>query len=231
MFIQNSMTILLEDLAIAVVDDNPAARGTMREELEELGVKVDALAGPFLNKEAAFQALLQGNNQALVCDHHLNQHDYAQFNGAQFVAYCYGQRFPGVLVTRYSSDMLTEIRPLRHLIPALLTPRQLTDDVEHVQKIFDYCMREVLLGEFSPDRRPWQTLLRIENVDVDSRNVLVIIPAWDAPGGDNGIKIPFSMFPKHLWSELKERARFFGMVNLGAEKHEDLYIKDITFRS
>lgn len=224
------MNMLLEDLALAVVDDNPAARGTMTEELEEFGIAVDALDGPFHSKEAAYQALRRGRSQGLVCDYQLDQHDYAQFNGAEFVAYCYDQKFPGVLVTRYSSDMVTEIRPWRHLIPALLTPRELTDDVEHVQKIFDKCMREVLLGEFSPDRRPWQTLLRIENVDSTSRNALVIIPAWDAPGGDNGVKLPFSMFPANLLPQLKEGSRFFGMVNLGAEKHEDVYIKDIIFK-
>lgn len=224
------MTLLLEDLALAVVDDNPAARGTMTEELEEFGIEVDALDGPFHSKEAAYQALRMGRSQGLVCDYQLDQHDYAQFNGAEFVAYCYDQKFPGVLVTRYSSDMVTEIRPWRHLIPALLTPRELTDDVEHVQRIFDKCMREVLLGEFSPDRRPWQTLLCVENVDAASKNALVIIPAWDAPGGDNGVKLPFSMFPANLLPQLKEQARFFGMVNLGAAKHEDVYIKDIVFK-
>lgn len=219
----------IDTLLLSVVDDNQANRLTMTSELEYLGMTVRPLEGPFLSEDAAFAAVYS-QSKAVICDHHLSQQDYASFSGAQLVARCYREKFPAVLVTRYSSDVIEEIRPFRHLIPALLTPKDLTDSLDNLHRVLTTCMKEVFLGQFDSTRRPWQTLLRVEDVDQDSESVFFILPAWDAPDGDNAIKIPLSMIPNELHQYVIPEARFFAKVNIGAERHEDIYIKDFEFR-
>lgn len=219
----------IETIPLSVVDDNKANRLTMTSELEYLGMTVRALEGPFMNEAAALTAITD-HSRAVICDHHLSQQDYASFSGAQLVARCYEAKFPAILVTRFSSDVIEEIRPFRHLIPALLTPKDLTDSLDTLHRVLSSCMKEVFLGKFDPTRKPWQTLLRVEDVDIETKSVFLTLPAWDAPEGDNAIKIPLSMFPNELHEFVVPNARFFAKVNIGAEKHEDIYIKDFEFR-
>jgi CheY-like chemotaxis protein len=220
----------LEDLTLAVVDDNPGARDTVTGELEDMGITVDALQGPFLTEGAAIQALKSSHSQIAICDHHLSHHGYAHFTGAELVARCYENQFPAILMTRYTNETLEEIRPIRHLIPALLLPNELTDDVEHLKNTLNNCMKEVFLGDFSDERRPWQTLLRVVDIDRTSKSLRITIPGWDSIDEENLIKIPFSMIPKDIHSTIQVKSRYFAEVNLGAQKKSDIYIKNISFR-
>lgn len=220
----------IREITLAVVDDNPAARETVTGELEDLGMRVSALEGPFYSEEQAFVAS-KNSAEALICDHHLSQHDYARFTGAELVAKCYLEHFPAILVTKYSVDVIEEIRPYRHLIPALLSPQELTDNIDNLKYVLDLCMMEVFMGKYSSERKPWRTLIRVEDIDEARENAFLIIPAWDAPNGENGIKIPMSMIPTKFQTSLSPKTRFYARVNLGTSKHEDLYIKDFEFKS
>ncbi|UOQ69879.1 hypothetical protein [Hymenobacter volaticus] len=214
---------------LSVIDDNPANRDTVRGEIEDLGIDAYPLTGPFFSENEAFEAIY-AHSQAVICDHHLSHHDYARFSGAKLVATCYDRHFPAVLVTRWTTDIIEDIRPIRHKIPALLTPRELTENVDHLEKVLRECMQEVFLGKFSKRRKPWQTLVRIDDIDISTKTVLLVIPAWDGNKGGNGIKIPMQSFDKSILHMVNPGVRFFAHVNLGAEKIEDVYIKDFQFR-
>ncbi|MGB7413968.1 MAG: hypothetical protein WA902_07145 [Thermosynechococcaceae cyanobacterium] len=215
---------------IAIVDDNQARRDTLSEDLEWEELMPHPLEGPFTTPQNLLIEMKQ-TSQAVVCDHNLSPRNYAAFTGAELAAYCYDHRFPSVLVTRWSTEYIAAIRPYRSRIPVLLTPLEAT--VERLLAGFQECIDEID-GQLRPSRRSWQTLVRIERVDSEDKPekcmVDAIVPAWDAPNGDDGIRLPLTMFPENLRSHVRDGSRFFAQVNLGAERHEDLFLTNFDFR-
>jgi hypothetical protein len=83
---------------------------------------------------------------------------------------------------------------------------------------------------FTATRRPWRTLVRIEDVDRLQTIPIVyaIIPAWNSK---KAVRFPLDVIAsKALYNEVKAGARFFARVNIGAEDQADLFFDDFEFR-
>ena len=79
------------------------------------------------------------------------------------------------------------------------------------------CLRE-LRGDFHPSRRPWRTLVRVE--EVDNGYLYAIVPAWDVR---KKIRIDSDGIPDELRRQAQPGKRFHAEVNIGAESHEELF--------
>lgn len=78
-----------------------------------------------------------------------------------------------------------------------------------------------------PELRPWQTLVRVE--EVGEHHLLVCIPGWNP---HESVRVfPWQrVIPESLWPYIKEGVRFYAMVNIGAETAAELGFSDWEYR-
>lgn len=205
---------------VAIVDDQVDSRETMRDELEYARLDAIPLTGPYRTLPELVRAVQQAANAA-VCDHHLIA-NYAQCQGAEAVASLYGLRLPAVLVTAYSMAEMFEIRVFRRGIPVLLTPEAANPD--SLMRGWEVCCGE-FEGKFQPSRRPWQTLLYIE--DVVDEIVYVTMPSWNST---EVVRLPKQIINQECHPYLIPGERLFAKVNKGAEHQSELFFEDFEYR-
>lgn len=210
---------------VGVIDDTPDVRATVSEELKEADFIPYDFAGPYQNTEQLVRELF-ARTDAAVCDLHLNQRNYAPFSGAEVVHRCYLERFPSVLVSRFTKADNDHIRRYRRWIPVALDYRDANPD--SITNGFTICLRE-FKSEFVPSRRPWRTLIRVEDVDPESKPPMVfaIIPAWNP---DEGVRFPLDIVPMEMRDNVQADVRIYAKVNIGAESQDELYFQDFEYR-
>ena len=162
---------------------------------------------------------------AVICDHKLTKGTYANFSGADAVAYFYKEKFPALLCTAYSKADLLSIRKNRQYIPVLIESDQVNPD--NITKGFEICIKE-LKGVFSQVRKAWKVLVRVEEIYQDSKPEMfdVILPGWNSR---EIIRLPFEIVKREYRDRIKPETRFHAYVNKGAESQEDLYFKNFQF--
>ena len=202
---------------VSIVDDDNEARDSYEDPVEELGLTVVQEVGP-LNDLERFLEILPTRADGVLCDFHLRKKgNYANFNGDELVAACYRGCFPAVLCTSYTDVDIILMRSRRRFIPVLLKPREL--DPDNIAKGFEQCLQE-FDGLFQPSRRPWRTLVRVEEVEAEREYFYVIISGWSSR---EKIRISLDDLPDNFRPLVKSEKRFHAQVNVGAERHEDLY--------
>jgi len=203
---------------IAIVDDDKATRDTYEEVVSELSLTPVAETGPLPPLEE-YLGLVRTRADAAICDHHLKVQTYARFNGAELVAKWYEQAFPAILCTRFDRTDINDLRPRRKCIPILLNPKEMNPDT--LLSGIEQVVRE-LKGEFKSIRKPWRTLIRIEEVGADSNEgtINVVVPAWDSK---KAISLRLSDLPRSVQDIATPGKRLHARVNAGAESDIDLY--------
>ncbi len=198
---------------IAVIDDDRVAREAYADSI------ADACFVPFKQNERlkSIEELIQilkANADAAVCDQRLAPGNYASFLGAEAVAALYSEHYPAILITQYADADLDVIRLHRRKIPSMLSSGGLDEDAIKIGII--KCLNE-FEDFYVKERRPWRTLIRV--AEIDQRHAYVIVPSWDPK---TKIKLPLGLFGSYKDS-LAHGMRFFALVNIGAEKNEDLF--------
>jgi hypothetical protein len=203
---------------VEIIDDREEVRESMAYSVEELRLNAVKHEGPIWNVEAFISETME-IAQAAICDHHLRVGQYSPVNGSDIVARLYKHAFPALLCTRWQAADINEMRPLRRFIPVLVNPDELTPDM--IVAGLRQCLDE-FRGEFSEGRRPWRTLVRIEDIiqDPTGEHFYFFVPAWDA---HTGFRLPLSSLPLALPKPLKRPHRVHAYVNLGAESAEELF--------
>ena len=203
---------------IAIVDDDKAVRDGYEDVVSELRLTPVAEEGP-LPSFQEYLDILHTRADAAICDHHLKVKMYAQFNGAELVAGWYEREFPAILCTRFDRTDINDLRPRRKYIPILLNPQEMNPDT--LLSGIEQIVRE-FKGEFKSIRKPWRTLIRIEEVGADSNAgiIYVVVPAWDSK---KVISLRLSDLPSHVQDIVAPGRRLHAQVNTGAESDIDLY--------
>lgn len=207
---------------VGVVDDVPDLRSTLALELSLGSFTPNEYEGPF-KSIAQLIELVQSENSAVVCDHQF-ANGYAPGVGAEAVSRWYQNGFPALLTTAYDEQRMTEIRPYLKFIPVVLDTG--TEDPDSVVKGFELCVSE-FKGRFTPQRKAHKTLIRVQAVEEDAKFVDVIVPTWNP---HKVIQLPINIFPSHLRDVVRPDERFFAQVNIGAEKHNELYFTDFEYK-
>ncbi len=216
------MALLIENQTIdrvLVIDDDQSARDGYKYTIEDLGLKAILESGP-INDLDAFVKTFSQKADAVLCDYHLRKHNYANFNGDKLVAACYRNRVPSILCTTYTDVNATLNRGYLRFIPAFL--RTSSPDPEAVRASFAKCIRE-FTGDFPSSRKPWRTLIRVEEIDSDRVYLYVVIPGWNT---QKKIRLYLDNFPKVIREVIQEDMRLHAQVNIGAETYEDLYFDE-----
>lgn len=201
---------------IMIVDDDPDARESYEYIWEDLHVKSLQEAGP-LNDIDKFLKRMMKRSNALLCDYHLKKKVYATFDGDELVEQCYKARFPAILCTSYTDYDLTLLRSRRRFVPILLKPNDL--DRDSICNGFERCINE-FKGEFLPSRKPWRTLVRVEEVEHDKKYFYVVVPGWNSR---KKIRLYFDDLPQEMQSLIQPGKRFHAQVNVGATNEDELY--------
>jgi hypothetical protein len=207
---------------ISIIDDQAPVRESYEFSVEELGVEPVSEAGP-LTPLAVFVKDVIQRAQAAICDYNLKVRDYSPFNGAELAAAFYKSHFPAVLCTKWHSASIDDMRPYRRFIPLLVDPAKL--DPSSIKSGIEACIRE-FAGEFLTIRRPWRTLVRVEDKRTSEQGVTflyVVVPAWNS---NEVVRLPSQIMPPNLLGNLRPGSRLHAKVNLGANSNEELFFED-----
>lgn len=202
---------------IQIIDDDPNVRSSYEYPIEELKLIPVMAEGP-LPVITEFVQHSRGVADAAICDFQLRVKNYANFNGAETVALMYHNHFPAVLCTRYEQANVDEMRKHRRYIPVLLKPNELNPT--SIVKGLEVCLKE-FSEQYSTTRKPWRTLVRVDDLDEENGFFYITVPAWDP---NQIIRIKKLDVPLYIQERLAIKSRFHAIVNIGAEYHHDIYL-------
>lgn len=202
---------------VAIIDDDPNARVSYADNLEELGLEPVDEGGP-LDTLDRFVKMSSKRSDAAICDYRMKVSNYAKFDGAQLVSKYYQQGFPALLCTGFE-EAIDEIRPYRKYIPILLNSEDLDPDT--IRFSFERLVAE-LRGEIPPSRRPWRASVHVYDVDRDRGFFYIYLPGWDP---HKGLRLRIQDIPPTVQSHLREDFWLYAHINIGAENHEDLFFE------
>lgn len=209
---------------VRIVDDKPDVRKIMAINVSDAELEPVLEDGPLPPLEEFISTSIT-NTDAAICDHRLNPGKYAQFNGAEAVARFYDHRWPALLCTTWSPADIDAMRQYLRRIPVLIH----TDDInpDSIAKGLENCIRE-FNNDFLPTRRPWRTMVRVEDVDENMvpKMFFAVLPGWHS---SDKIRLPLDLIPSELHNKIKPGVRFHAQVNKGAENQDDLYFDNFQF--
>ena len=210
------MTMLIHDKEISrvlIVDDDPEARASYAYPVEDLELEPFMFEGP-VGPPESFIANVKPSD-AVVCDYHLRKRSYSACDGDELMATCYKAGIPGILCTAYTD--VTIRCDYRRYIPALIKTNG--PELDEFVDAWEKCYSE-MNGTFHPTRRPWRTLVRVEEIDDGQGCFYAVVPAWDSR---KKVRIDNGGIPGDILKLSQPGKRFHAEVNIGAESHEDLF--------
>ncbi len=209
--------IIIEDLRIEralIVDDEPDARDAYEYAVEDMDVLPYKVADGLRDSMDAFVSTIQAGD-VVLCDFHLKKRNYASCNGDEVLAKCFRAKVPGVLCTSIAEPWIR--RDCLRYIPGIVRTGnpQPADLIGALAR----CLRE-LEGEFEPDRRPWRSLVRVDDIDQERHCFYAVVPAWDVR---TKVRIYNDNVPANIQALIEPDRRFHALVNTGADSARDLF--------
>ncbi|MBL8919905.1 MAG: hypothetical protein JNJ54_13645 [Myxococcaceae bacterium] len=208
-------------MRVSIIDDDPSTAEGTAVLIEGAGHE-PVFIHKLPRKVAEAATLVVGQSDALVCDHRLQPRNLAKYYGAELVASVMQLGKPGVLLSQFiGPDNDVSIRRWRKSLPVVLARDAL--DVDRIAAGLDFCAAEIA-GNITPERRAVRQLFRVEDTGEESRQKVadVVVPGWRAT---KAVRIPLDLFPKDLRKKVKRGARFFALINVGAQSDEELFFE------
>ena len=224
------MTITLEGMKVAVVDDKRIQAMTVADIVKEAGMIPEVIS----EEEGRFQQTVDLMDKvrgfgcsAVVCDHRLSERPFASFTGAEFMAQLFRAQMPGVLLSTFASDDApNSIRLHKAEIPSLMSRESLDPDT--LAEGLLRC-RDELEGLVSPERRPWRVLVRVVRVFQDGNSLVAnaVMHTWDP---NREVKFPLDLIEDQSIRDLlpvgfEGEQRVFADVNIECSNEDDLFFK------
>ena len=204
---------------VLIVDDDPAARDSFSEIIVDMGLSPINEPGP-LDDLKSFVNSVRQKADAVFADYRLKPRNYSVFEGDSLVAECFSNNIPAVLCTAYeAADFMLDRRLVRR-IPVLL--RDTNPEPDDVEAALEKCIAE-LEGRIAPSRRPWRTLVRVNDIDQVRGFFYVIVPGWDVR---TKIRLDLDNVPDEIKFLIAPDKRFHAQVNIGAQSAHDLYFDE-----
>lgn len=220
----------LEFDTIVIVDDNRQSALHSKFLVDEFDVKTDIITdGSYKSVEQLLERVLKNSGKiGVICDHRLTYNKkFANFLGSEFIAKCYDEKVPGLLLSQYIADDIDiSIRKYRRWNPVTIPRHELTEHT--LIPCFEFCSKE-LSGTISSTRKPYRTLIEITGHEYDGGEelALAVIPGWNP---ESKARFPFSLIKdetirrKAIHSvKSGDFAYFFAQVNIGAKYKDDLF--------
>jgi len=209
---------------VGIADNDRYARKSVESVVEAADMTPLPEDGPLPDLDIFVRTVMKATD-AFICEHRLKHGEYARFDGAEAAACFYKSRFPAVLCTAWGKADADTIRKYRPYIPALIPARDA--DPDNIIRGFELCILE-FRNQFTPSRKPWRTLVRVEDADTESIPALfyIILPGWNSR---EIIRLPLDLIPPAFRDKIRSGTRFHALVNKGAETQEELYFDKFEF--
>ncbi len=209
---------------VMVVDNQPDSLDAIAYSIEEASLEPIVYQKPFTSIQECL-SMVTTKAEAAIFAHHLGPQNTVHFSGASAVAHLYQQQFPSLLVTAWAEADIDNIRPFRRYIPVLI--RSGNAEAETIQEGFKLCLSE-FEQQYAPNRRPWRTILRIKEVNINQgfptqSMVYALVPAWNP---HEVVRFPLSLIPEHLQPAIDTGTYLFAKVNTGADHYDELYFSE-----
>ena len=202
---------------VQIVDDDPDAREAFGYLVEDMGLEAIHVAKLPGN---SIQNLLDTLNStdAILCDFQLRKRSYALFNGDQVIKQCFHRGIPGVLCTSYPEEPIR--RDYLRYIPGFLSSE--IPGPDSLEQAWTLSVQE-MAGIRQPSRRPWRSLVRVDNVDLDRKYLYAVVPAWSV---QTKVRIELDNLPTRIRKLAEPGRRFHALVNTGAFSPRDLFFDE-----
>ena len=204
-----------------IVDDEPDAQDAYEYVVADMGIRSHKITDGLHGSLNSFLSTIQSGD-VVLCDFHLKKRNYAPCNGDQVMANCFRANVPGVLCTSVAEPWIR--RDCLRYIPGLV--RTGSPQPSDLLGALERCLRE-LAGEFEPDRRPWRTLVRVDDIDHDQGCFYAVVPSWDV---STKVRIYNHSLPEEVQELIEPDRRFHAVVNTGALSSGDLFFDNWEVR-
>jgi hypothetical protein len=208
---------------IAIADDIPNHLAQKSRVVQMAGYEPLQLKGKYHAVADLVDELRRQKVDGLVCDHKLDEGNYALFKGAEVVAALYDDVIPALLVTDYVESDLESIRRYRRKVPILIPTGKFTQSA--VNQGLEAWMEEVIKHNVPLHRRPRRAVVMVDELieGPKGRTVTVFVPRWRE---HFAISIPEELIPEEIRRDLKKGTILTANVNTDAENPEDLFFED-----
>jgi hypothetical protein len=210
----SKMILNYEIERVRIIDDEEQTRAALELHVDEWELVAIQQTESVFSIESFFDATIK-KGDAIVTDHHLRKRNYFPINGAQVTAMCYDKAIPTVLVTRYETSDMHEIRQYRDRIPVILKPDEV--DSGSLERAFEVFLRE-MNGEKSAERKAWRTQVIVD--DVVDNHFYVVVPGWNP---NETVYLSRNNLPEGAFEKLRSDMILYAHVNTGAASINDLY--------
>lgn len=224
----SSLRIADRDIArVFLIDDDESVRNSYGFAVEDMNLTPVQVSEPIVDLDSLI-ASIDNVTDGVICDYHLNNSRYSRVNGDEIVKELYIKKYPSLLCSR-AQDAAFSVRRLRRYIPSIVSANDLTP--ESIYYSFKACISE-FNGQFSQHRKPYRTLIRVENKEdfyVGCMKISAVIPGWDSR---TVIDVVLKQEDTVLFDEIRKTLeggdffRAFCTVNLGSEDSDEIYICD-----
>lgn len=202
---------------ISIIDDDIGVRREYENSIIDIGLIPIHEEGPLENLQE-FIIETKKRSNAAICDHKLIRDNYSEFNGAEIVANFYEHNFPAILCTGWKNTNTAEIRRYIKNIPVYVDAKDFEADdiITGIEK----CINE-FKGKFSSERKPWRTVIRIDEIQEEKKVIYVNIPAWSAR---DVVSLTLNEIePIEIRESIDVDKHYYAKVNIGTENKEELY--------
>lgn len=209
---------------VGIVDDNPQHRQALIRKAKLAGFAAVSFESKFAKVADLVSAVRKEKVYGVLCDHRLQEGNFANFFGAQAVAELYKADIPAVLVTDYSAvDLDRTIRPYRRWIPLVMPTG--TVDPDGIEAALERCDLEVRQHKVPITRRPRRAIVLVEEVreSPTGKQVVAFVPQWNP---NEAVSFPLELIPEDLHSLVEPNATLLAAVNIDAESGDDLYFDE-----
>ncbi len=209
---------------VGVVDDDPSHREFLTMQARLAGYEPTPLEAELPGIEDLVQVIRREQLHGALCDHRLQEGNYAGFFGAAAVAALYDLLIPAVLVTDYvGPDINTVIRQYRSRIPTLIRTSDLRP--EGIREGFDACERELTQRQVPITRRTRRCFVVVDDIEEmhGGRGLTVHVPRWKE---HEAIVLPEVLIPENIRTNIKKGSTLIASVNTEARQSEDLFFED-----
>ncbi|GAB3741162.1 hypothetical protein GCM10027598_71630 [Amycolatopsis oliviviridis] len=210
---------------VAIIDDEPDEQDRLSDGVEDADFNPNIVDLPYSIDELIRE--ISETSSAAICDLRLTKFKNIPYWGSEVVAKLNQANIPAILVSSGVNERTNaEVRKWRANIPRLITRTEGSDPVS-LRAALTLADRE-LAKKFTPDRKPYQTVVRIAQVEVDHPEPMaeVVVIGWHP---DKEVLVPLSVFTDAVGpisTEIKDE-RFIADVNIYAEDEGDLYFRNI----
>jgi CheY-like chemotaxis protein len=209
---------------VGIVDDNAEHRAGLSRRARLAGFDPVPFEAQYSSVQELVETIKGANVYGVLCDHRLQEGNYAGFYGAEAVAALYDAIVPALLVTDYSAvDADGTIRRFRRRIPVVMSTAEVDPDA--IVFALEYCDREVRRQEVPLSRRPRRSIVLIDDIreGPTGKQVIAFVPQWKA---DQAVSFPLTLVPEALQGHLKHDGMLLASVNVDAEAGDELFFEN-----